>query len=148
MSNFDYISTYADLSALHQATVEAENLQITNPRTSAQKCKQALTELCLLAMHKLNIVSAPQSNLSDLLDNEALTTELSNMDILRQMRQVRRRSNAAQNLGEDLEGMPYVVELLYHIVGTLLMSFGYIKQIPEYVPAAGVSFDIVGEPAD
>ena len=140
MSNFDYISDFADLIALHKATADAEEMQTTAPRAAAEKCKQALTELCRLAAQKLDIATPPQATLSDLLDNEALVSELSNTDVLHQIHQVRRRSNLAHNLGEDLEGMPYVVELLYHIVGTILMRFGYIKQIPEYVPAAENAF--------
>lgn len=146
MSNFDYISDFKELAGLYKVAVDAELLQVSEPRQSAEMCKHVLFEICKLSAQKLNVDCS--GTLSDLLDNESLVTELSNMDVLRQIRQVRRRSNAVANLGDDLNGMPYIVELLYHIVGTVLVGFGYIKSIPEYVPMSGISFDIPSEPID
>ncbi len=148
MSNFDYVSAIKGMNKLHEAAVQAEEYQVSEPRRAAEWCKQTLEEICRIAMQQLNIKCPDTTSLSAMLDTEALTLELSNMDVLRQIRQVRRRSNAAANLGDDLDGMPYVVELLYHIVGTVLMSLGYIKEIPEYVPTSGVCFDIPQEPID
>ncbi|MCQ2230182.1 MAG: hypothetical protein MJZ13_10635 [Bacteroidales bacterium] len=130
MGNFEYIKQLG-LQNIYEPCAKAEEAQEANPKEAAENCKRAIEEVCKLVVAKTGIECS--GDLSTMLDNEALASALTDMDIYRQIRQVRKRSNMAINLGEDLEGLPYVVELLFHIVGAALVSFDYIKKIPDYI---------------
>lgn len=133
MGNFEYIKEFADLQELHEACDKAENMQNDKPKESAENCRRALEHICRLVMRKSEIAGGDNMDLSTMLDTEALATTLTDMDVYNQIRQVRKRSNMAINLNEDLDGMPYVVEMLFHIAGAVLVSLGYIKKIPDYL---------------
>lgn len=140
-SNFEYIAQIEGCKKLGETCVGAEQNQLTDPKESARQCKAAIEEVCRYVCQKEGLKEMEGASLSTMLDHEPLLVALENMDIQRPIRQIRRRSNATANLGEDMEGMPYVVELLFHVVGTMLKEYGKISVIPTYVPMAA-SFDI------
>jgi len=133
MGNFDYISEFSDLQTLYIACTKAETTQTEAPKEAAASCKSAIEFLCRFIASKNGLKCNENMDLSAMLDTEEIAAALSDMDIYKQIRQVRKRCNMAINLNEDLEGMPYVVELLFHIVGATLVSFDYIKKIPDYI---------------
>lgn len=141
MSNFDYIPESDGLDVLKSICITAEELQTDNPKESANNCRKAIEFVAQYVAGKNNISDMTSASLSVLLDDERVVVALDNLDLQRPIRQVRRRSNAAFNLGEDLDGMPYVVELLFHIVGVMLLTYNYIAAIPTFEPLAG-AFDI------
>lgn len=144
MANFDYIGQFDDLQVLHTQCSEAENNQETQPKVAADYCRKALETICGVIAKKEGIEVGEGATLSVMLDNEKMCNHLSQMELYQPIRYARRRCNTAVNLGEDLEGVPYVIESLYHIVGTALVNMGYISEIPTFVPQGG-HFEIPAE---
>lgn len=144
MANFDYINKFDGLEELGRLCAEAEKNQETEPKLSADYCRNALETICSIIANREGIDVGPNATLSVMLDTEKMANHLSQMELYQPIRYARRRCNTAINLGEDLGGMPYVVESLYHIVGTALVNMGYMSEIPTFAPLGG-HFEIPAE---
>lgn len=134
-SNFDIIKNIKALDKVYKFCTTAESFQTANPMVSALNARLALETMVKIVYYLKSWPIGERSSLLSLTTDERFTAFLDSDDLLKRIHYIRKVGNNAAHNGEMQVGRResfFAVLNLYYIVGSIMLSWQIIDNLPPF----------------
>lgn len=157
MRNFDIIKDISGLVTLHRYCATAEEFQVANPLIAAQNARLALESIVKTVYRLKGWQVGERTSLLTLTTDERFKEFIDSQELMKRIHYVRKIGNNAAHVGsgDGFVGRKesfFAVLNLYYIVGSVLLAWKLIDELPDFnkdlIPQAATpgSMAIVPQP--
>ena len=137
MRNFDIIKDISGLVTLHRYCATAEEFQVANPLIAAQNARLALESIVKTVYRLKGWQVGERTSLLTLTTDERFKEFIDSQELMKRIHYVRKIGNNAAHVGsgDGFVGRKesfFAVLNLYYIVGSVLLAWKLIDELPDF----------------
>lgn len=137
MRNFDIIKDISGLVTLHRYCATAEEFQVANPLIAAQNARLALESIVKTVYRLKGWQFGERTSLLTLTTDERFKEFIDSQELMKRIHYVRKIGNNAAHVGsgDGFVGRKesfFAVLNLYYIVGSILLAWKLIDELPDF----------------
>lgn len=137
MRNFDIIKDISGLVTLHRYCTTAEEFQVANPLIAAQNARLALESIVKTVYRLKGWQVGERTSLLTLTTDERFKEFIDSQELMKRIHYVRKIGNNAAHVGsgDGFVGRKesfFAVLNLYYIVGSVLLAWKLIDELPDF----------------
>ena len=137
MRNFDIIKDISGLVTLHRYCATAEEFQVANPPIAAQNARLALESIVKTVYRLKGWQVGERTSLLTLTTDERFKEFIDSQELMKRIHYVRKIGNNAAHVGsgDGFVGRKesfFAVLNLYYIVGSVLLAWKLIDELPDF----------------